>query len=147
MADNINKVLYLGVGVMLLVIALTAFYQYETRFYEYKYRYQQIKDETRTWLKAGDETMTNPLKIVVHRDEVGLDLSLIYTGLELKSLLTVQLYNEESWLLVYEGKSYENQVDSQDIFKNLLGELGNKEVYKYFFQPEGNVYSIERVGG
>jgi len=99
MADNISKALYLGFGVLLLVLALTSFYNNNQSFINYNKIYENSKVDHHSWMKEATNETKNPLGIVISDISLVKD-GLVFSGRETKAQL-LGLYNESLGFTIY----------------------------------------------
>lgn len=96
MLENINKFLFMGVGVLLLVGALTSFYQQHTFFQRFEHRYEVELKQENSWLKEATKDKVNPLKLQVSHENP-IQNGLLYSGKEFK---------KQAYILIMPGFNY-----------------------------------------
>lgn len=102
MLENINKALYLGFGVILLVMALTSFYRSNESYMAFNQVYEEAINEEDSWLKDVNKNNSNPLSISVPFGS-NIQAGLVFRGSEVKAQLVVYMNQLEEYQVYKEG--------------------------------------------
>ena len=123
MIEQISKALYLGFGVVLLVIALTSFYENNQSLLNYNQMYKESRSSEDSWIRDANFELRNPLEIRT-RDISVISRGLVYSGIEMKAQLLVMFNEPFDYVLYNEGVEvveseymtvYNNIVDSDEM--------------------------------
>lgn len=102
MVDNINKLLYLAFGVILLVMALSSFYKTNQSYININDLYEHTNSQQDSWMKSATRETRNPLGIMV--SDVNLVKNgLVYSGSETKAQLVVMHKELTNYIIYKDG--------------------------------------------
>jgi hypothetical protein len=140
MNENIQKLLYLGVGVFVIVIALTGFFNNETSFNKSRISFQSTLDYENTWIKSVTKMNENPLYLPVGKDKEVIKEGLLYQGSDLKNeLICLMTYDSEA-LIYIEGAL----INRENMITSLLG-MDDVDDYLYIYNHLTNEYKISKL--
>ncbi len=134
MFDNIFKSLYIGVGALILVVALSVFFNYENKLYSFDKSYNQL--ENNSWMIPLNESIRSTEVILA----TGIDEisdSIVMTGEELEENFIGILLNDSEKLLGLEVLFDEESMDINESLINL--EASKRYVYSF----RGQVITVD----
>ncbi len=134
MFDNIFKSLYIGVGALILVVALSVFLNYENKLYSFDKSYNQL--ENNSWMIPLNESIRSTEVILA----TGIDEisdSIVMTGEELEENFIGILLNDSEKLLGLEVLFDE---ESMDISESLINLEASK---RYVYSFRGQVITVD----
>ena len=102
MGENISKLLYLGFGVILLVLGLSVFYSNNQSFFRFNQEYEARKVSKDSWLVEPTRVNRNPLGISV-TDPSLIRTGLVFKGHEVKNQLLVMMNTNHEYTLYKDG--------------------------------------------
>ena len=102
MADYINKMFYIGLAVMLLVMALTSFFNSNQRLSRYNHINSVLKTNKNSWVKEVNPDHTNSLGLEI-TDSNLIKSGLVFNGEETKRQLLAMMSVEKGITIYKEG--------------------------------------------
>lgn len=117
MGDHINKMFYLGLGVMLLVMALTSFFNSNQRLSRYNHINSVLKTNKNSWVKDVNRDHTNSLGLEI-TDSNLIKSGLVFNGEETKRQLLAMM-SVEKGITIYKEGALVVESDYSDLYNRI----------------------------
>jgi hypothetical protein len=139
MGENISKLMYLSLGALLMVLALSAFFRQESSLLQFERTYYDVKNHNRSWAQASTETNENPYKNLANLPLSDCEEGLVYEGISLKAQLIGMEEEEEKEVYINGSPVTEEEL------KQFIQSIDPHQYYRYSYKIELLRYEITKI--